>query len=290
LRWRLRNGNLGEQGIRFPDITSGASCWYDGLGGFFAGFFGGIEDGFFAVDDIGVDDVVAVRFFVGEFVHNFEHNFFGDGAEGAGAGVSFEGFFDDGGEAFGGKFELGAFHFEEFAVLADQGVFGFGEDFDEGFFVEGFQGGGDGQSSDEFGDHADFDQVVGGDLEEDLGYLVGRFVGGLLFGGEADHFFAETFFDDVFESGEGAAADEEDLGGVHLYVLLFGVFAASLGGDVGDGAFEELEERLLDAFAGDVAGDGDILVCFADFVEFVDIDDALLGGFDVVFGGLEESE
>jgi len=47
---------------------------------------------------------------------------------------------------------------------------------------------------------------------------------------------------------------------------------------------------LLDAFAGDVSGDGDILVGFADFVQFVDVDDALLGGFDVVFGGLEESE
>src|SRR3989337_138593 len=46
--------------------------------------------------------------------------------------------------------------------------------------------------------------------------------------------------------------------------------------DVGDGAFENLEQRLLDPFPRHVARDRGVLVLAADFVDFVDVDDALL--------------
>src|SRR5262249_8944640 len=59
-------------------------------------------------------------------------------------------------------------------------------------------------------------------------------------------------------------------------------------GDVGDGAFEDFEQRLLHAFAGDVAGDRGVLVLAADLVDFVDVDDALLGLLDVAARGLQE--
>jgi len=36
------------------------------------------------------------------------------------------------------------------------------------------------------------------------------------------------------------------------------MLAAPLRGDVGDGAFEHLEQSLLDAFAADVAGNRDV--------------------------------
>src|SRR5580700_4913094 len=49
--------------------------------------------------------------------------------------------------------------------------------------------------------------------------------------------------------------------------------------DVGDRAFQHLQQRLLNAFAAHVAGDGDVLAGFADLVDFVDVDDPALGGF-----------
>jgi hypothetical protein len=49
------------------------------------------------------------------------------------------------------------------------------------------------------------------------------------------------------------------LRGVDLDVLLLGVLAAALRRDVGDRALEHLEQGLLHALAGDVAGDGDVL-------------------------------
>ena len=106
-----------------------------------------------------------------------------------------------------------------------------------------------GHSADKFGNHTEFDNVFGDDLFEDVGQL-GLFIGQLRhFGVEANHFFAEAFFDDVVEADESAAANKQDMRGVHLDIGLFGVFSASLRRDIGDGSFEHFQERLLDAFA-----------------------------------------
>jgi hypothetical protein len=54
------------------------------------------------------------------------------------------------------------------------------------------------------------------------------------------------------------------------------------------GALEHLEQRLLHAFAGDVAGDRDVVRGLADLVDLVDVDDAALGRFDIVVRGLQQ--
>jgi hypothetical protein len=45
---------------------------------------------------------------------------------------------------------------------------------------------------------------------------------------------------------------------------------------------------LLHAFTGNIAGDGGVLVFFGDFVDLVDVDDALLGLLDVAIRGLQQ--
>ena len=107
---------------------------------------------------------------------------------------------------------------------------------------------------------------------------------------EPDGLFAQALADDLFESDKCSAADEEDVAGVYLDVLLLGMLSSALWGHVGGGAFEHFQQGLLYAFAGDVSGDGDVLACLADFVYFVDVKDAALGGFDIEIGGVEELE
>ena len=68
------------------------------------------------------------------------------------------------------------------------------------------------------------------------------------------------------------------------------MLAASLRGDVAHAAFENLEQSLLDALAGDVAGDGDVLGLAADLVDLIDVDDAAFGAFDIEVGGLQQAE
>ena len=94
--------------------------------------------------------------------------------------------------------------------------------------------------------------------------------------------------DDALHAVEGAAADEEDLRGVDLNHGLAGILAAALGGHACHGALDELEQRLLHAFAGHVARDRRVLALASDLVDFVKVDDASLGALDVAVGGLHE--
>ena len=68
------------------------------------------------------------------------------------------------------------------------------------------------------------------------------------------------------------------------------MLAATLGRHVGHGALEHLQERLLHALAGDVAGDRDVLTGLADLVDLVDVEHAPLGGLDVEIGGIKQFE
>ena len=68
------------------------------------------------------------------------------------------------------------------------------------------------------------------------------------------------------------------------------VLAAALRRNRGGGALEDLQQRLLHALAGHVAGDGRVLALARDLVDLVDVDDARLGLLDVVVGGLDELE
>ena len=99
----------------------------------------------------------------------------------------------------------------------------------------------------------------------------------LLHGAKAHDVLAQAALDDVFQPDEGAAADEQDAAGVHADVFLLGMLAAALRRDVANGAFEDFQQGLLDAFAGNVARDGDVLGLARDLVDFVNIDDAPAG-------------
>ena len=88
---------------------------------------------------------------------------------------------------------------------------------------------------------------------------------------------------------ERAAAYEQDVGGVDLEKFLLGVpFRPPLRRYRCHGSFDELEQRLLDAFAGNVPGDGRIVRLARDLVDLVDVHDARLRLLHVVFALLEK--
>ena len=100
----------------------------------------------------------------------------------------------------------------------------------------------------------------------------------------------DPLLDDAVEAGERAAADEQDVRGVDLDELLVGVLAAALGRNRRLRALEDLEQRLLHALAGDVAGDRGVLALAGHLVDLVDVDDARLGLLHVEVGGLQQLE
>ena len=70
----------------------------------------------------------------------------------------------------------------------------------------------------------------------------------------------------------------------------WGCFRPPCGRDVGDRALEDLEQRLLDALARDVAGDRGVVRLARDLVDLVDVDDPALGPGDVEVRGLDQAQ
>ena len=58
--------------------------------------------------------------------------------------------------------------------------------------------------------------------------------------------------------------------------------------NIGHGSFQELQQCLLHALAGDIACDGGILALSCDLVDFINVDDPALRTFDIEFGRLQE--
>src|SRR4030095_15003662 len=101
---------------------------------------------------------------------------------------------------------------------------------------------------------------------------------------------AEPALDDFFQAHERAAADKEDAAGVDANVFLLWMLASALGRHVADGAFANLQHRLRYALARDIAGERNVLGFAGDFVDLVDVDDALLRALHFEVGILEQAQ
>ena len=104
---------------------------------------------------------------------------------------------------------------------------------------------------------------------------------------EAERLLADTTRNDLFQANKCAAANEQDVRGIDWREFLVRMLATTLRRNVGDRAFQNLQQSLLHAFAGDIAGDRRVFVLAADLVDLIYIDDARLGAAHIAFGGLK---
>src|SRR5256885_2695287 len=68
------------------------------------------------------------------------------------------------------------------------------------------------------------------------------------------------------------------------------MLAPTLRRHIRDSPFKDLQKRLLDTLAGNVASDGGVLVFPPNLVDFIDIDNASLGAAYVAVGRLQQFE
>src|SRR5450759_2808262 len=234
------------------------------------------RDRFGAILDRLLGDHALFDLFVGgHLIHHLEHQLFDDHLQAAGSDVSQERLLGDRLEGVVGELQVDVFELEHRLVLLDERVLGFLEDLDERSAVELRQCGDHGKPADELRNHAVLDQVLRVDLlEQGAGTLLTL---GLDLRAEAHRLFRLAPGNDLLEAHERAPADEQDVGRVDLDELLVRVLAPALRRDVGDGALEDLQKRLLNAFAGNVSSDRGVLALPGDLVRLVDVDDAPLG-------------
>ncbi len=142
------------------------------------------------------------------------------------------------------------------------------------------------QAPDELGDQAEVEQILRHHFAEQLGAL--RVALRRDLATEAHGVLAEALRDDLVETGERAAADEEDVRGVDREELLVRVLASALRRHRRNRALENLQQRLLHALARHVAGDRRVVSLAGDLVDLVDVDDPCLGLLDVEVGRLDQ--
>src|SRR4029078_4690450 len=179
-------------------------------------------------------------------------------------------------------------HLEQPLVLLDQRVLGLDQNLLERGLVQILERGDNRQTADEFGDQAIFEQVLRLDFAEDFALLA--ILGGDYLGAEADRGRPATRRNDLFKASEGTAADEQDVGRIDLPEFLLRMLAAALRWHGSDGAFHDLQQRLLHALARDVAGDRRVVRLARDLVDLVDIDDPALRPGDVEVGRLDQPQ
>src|SRR5438034_804260 len=102
---------------------------------------------------------------------------------------------------------------------------------------------------------------------------------------EAERFVAQPALDDFLKSHKRASANEKNIGGVDRKEFLMWMFAPALRRDIGNRTFQNLQQRLLHAFAGHIAGDRRVFVLAANLVDLVNVNNPLLGALDVAIRG-----
>src|SRR5580693_769618 len=228
----------------------------------------------------------------GQVEHQVEHQLFENHAQAAGAHFARHSLPGNGSQSLVGELQAHVLELEQPLVLLDDGILRPGENLNQRKFVQIFEHSHNGQPSDKFRNQSELDQIFRLNLAEQFEVALARdrdiFLFGFLAGTEAKRFLSHPPSDDLLQANERPAADEENVSCVDRSELLVGMLAPALRRDVGDRSFQNLQQGLLHAFAGNIAGNRGILVLAPDLVDFVNVDDAGLGAAYVALSRLQK--
>src|SRR5229473_479075 len=194
----------------------------------------------------------------GQTIHQFQHEFFQNHAQAAGADFTCHGLARDRPVGVVAELQPHIFKLEQALVLFHDRIFRARQNFDQRVFVQLLQHSHHRQAPDKLRDQAELDQVLGlcfrdefkvaqrGDAR--LGFRIFSHA-------EAQSLLANAPPNNFLQADEGAAANEEDVCGIDGREFLMRMLAPTLRRNVCDRAFENLEQRLLHAFARHVARD-----------------------------------
>ena len=219
--------------------------------------------------------------------HGVEQDRFHDRAQAARAGLAVDGALGDRRQRVLVEGQVDVLHLEQPLVLLDQRVLRLGQDLDQRRLVEVLERRQHRQAADEFRDQAELQQILRLDLAEQLADAAVLRRRCTLAPKPIEVLRPRS---EMILSRPAKAPPQMNrmLVGVDLQEFLLRMLAAALRRHRGDGAFHDLQQRLLHALARHVAGDRGIVRLAGDLVDLVDVDDAALGALDIVVGGLQQ--
>ncbi len=166
--------------------------------------------------------------------------------------------------------------------MLNQRIFRLGEDTAQGFLIQRLQRSNDGQTAYDFWYQPKFLKIGGGYVSQY--FILGYFRAFSVFETYGPALNAAR--NDFLNAVESTTANEKDVAGVNLHIFLFGVLSATFGSYVGYGSLQNFQQALLNAFSAHIAGNGGIIAFAADFVYFIQVDDAFFGCCGIVIGHL----
>ncbi|MNN01908.1 hypothetical protein D3C81_1145420 [compost metagenome] len=105
---------------------------------------------------------------------------------------------------------------------------------------------------------------------------------------KANDFLADPAFDHLLQTIKRAAANEQNIRRIDLDKFLMRMFTSALRRNGSDRTFQNFQQRLLHAFAGNVAGNRRILRFTRHFIDFVDVNDAAFRFFHIIISSLNQ--
>src|SRR5437660_658421 len=219
--------------------------------------------------------------------HQIEQHLFQDRTQAAGPGFPRQGFLGDRLQRLRPHLQIHSLHAEQLLILLDESVLRLGQYLDQGLLVEFHERRHDRQPPYELRYQPVLDEVFRLDRAEDLADVLAVLQAPHV-RAEADAALFGAAADDLFQAVECSAADEQDIGGVHLHEVLVGMLAAALRRHGRDRSLDQLQQSLLHALAVNVPGDRRVVGLARALVDLVDIDDAALRLVDVVVAVLEQ--
>ena len=101
---------------------------------------------------------------------------------------------------------------------------------------------------------------------------------------------SDPALDDLVQTVKCAAADKEDVRRIDLDKFLMRMLSSALRGDRSNGPLKDLEQGLLNALAGYIPRNRNILRLLGDLIYLIDIDNTLLRPRDIVIRSLYQLE
>src|SRR5262249_47716013 len=144
------------------------------------------------------------------------------------------------------------------------------------------------QTPDEFRYHTKREQIFRFHVADRL--FTQRFLDLECRAAEAHHLLANSLLDDLVEPDKRAATNEKNLFGVDLDVFLVRMLASALRRNITGAAFQDFQQSLLHAFAGNIPRNGNVIGLAADLVDLVYINNPDLSTLHIVIGILKQSQ
>ena len=107
---------------------------------------------------------------------------------------------------------------------------------------------------------------------------------------KAHGFLVQPLLNDLFKTVKGTAADKQNICSINLDEFLMRMLSSTLRRHVGYRTLHDFQKRLLYALTGNIPGDRGVLTLTGNFVDLIDINDAVLRALHIKIRRLQQSQ